>query len=271
MAEEAMASRMLAGLEYPADIAAGQAIGRQVAALAIARGKADGSDAKWTGTVPQGPGKWQGANPAAPMAGTWKTWTLSRPDEVRPPAPPAFDSAETRSALAELKQFQRTPKSNHRAVYWEVFGGARVHVLWNETARAKLMENAKDFDAPTASRTLAALNVALADAGVACWEAKYAYWHIRPSQLDPELKTVVPPPGHPSYPSAHSCLSTASSIVLSQLFPRDKDHLTAMGKEASEARLWAGIHYRYDLEAGQAIGRRVAEKVLARAFVANSR
>ena len=87
-AEEAIRSRLLAGLEYPSDADAGRAIGRKVADLAIARGKSDGSDRKWTGTVPQGRGKWQGSDPIAPMAGTWQPWVLSRPDEFRPAAPP---------------------------------------------------------------------------------------------------------------------------------------------------------------------------------------
>jgi hypothetical protein len=268
MAEEAMNARLLAGLEYPGDVAAGRALGRKVAALAIARGKEDGSDAKWTGTVPQGPGKWQGTNPAAPMAGTWKTWLLTRQDELRPPPPPAFDSEQAKSALNELKQFQRTPKSNHRAAYWETFGGARVHALWNDMARVKLLEHGSAFDAPAASRALAALNIAIADAAVACWEAKYAYWYIRPPQLDPELKTVFPPPNHPSYPAAHGCLSTAGATVLAGLFPRDKERMLAMGKEAAEARVWAGIHYRFDIDAGQTVGRQAAEKALARAIAA---
>jgi hypothetical protein len=56
-AEEAMKGRVLAGVEYPGDVAAGREIGRKVAALAIARGKADGSDAKWTGHGPDRPGQ----------------------------------------------------------------------------------------------------------------------------------------------------------------------------------------------------------------------
>jgi hypothetical protein len=124
-AEEAMRSRLLAGLEYPSDVAAGRAIGRKLADLAIARGKSDGSDRKWTGTVPEGRGKWQGSDPIAPMAGIWQPWVLSRPDEFRPAAPPDVDSAEVKKSLAELKTLKRTPASKHRATYWEVFGGAR--------------------------------------------------------------------------------------------------------------------------------------------------
>ena len=266
MAEEAMQGRVAAGVEFPSDREAGRALGRQAAALAIARAKADGSDAKWTGSVPQGPGTWQGTNPIAPMAGTWKTWVLARPDELRPPAPPAYDSDRIKADLAELKQFPRTPKTNHRATYWEVFGGARAHALWNDIARTKLLEHGTAFNAPAQARVLAAVNVALIDAGIACWEAKFAYWYIRPPQLDPELKPVFPPPNHPSYPAAHGCFSTAAATVLAAVFPRDAERLLAQGAEAAEARVWAGIHYRTDIDAGQTLGRQVGERVIARAF-----
>ena len=265
-AEEAMRSRLLAGVEFPSDVAAGRVIGRKTAALAVARSKADGSDAKWTGSVPQGSGKWQGTNPIAPMAGTWRPWVMTRPDEFRPPEPPAFDSQKTKTDLAELKAFNRTPRTNHRAVYWEVFGGARAHALWNETARMKILELGDAIDGRAASRVLATLNVAFVDAAIACWDAKYAFWHIRPSQLDTELKPLFPPPNHPSYPAAHGCLSTAAATVLAASFPSDRERLLAQGKEAAEARVWAGIHYRYDNDAGQEIGRKVAERAVARAF-----
>jgi membrane-associated phospholipid phosphatase len=268
MAEEAMQMRLTGGMEYPADVAAGRMIGERIAALAIARGKADRSDAKWTGSVPQGPGRWQGTNPIAPMAGTWQPWVLSSPSEFRPGEPPAVDSAEVASALKELKSFARTPKSNHRSVFWEVNGGARAHTLWNEIARMKLLEQGET--SAMASRVLAAVNIALIDAGIACWDAKYTFWYVRPTQLDSELKSVFPPPNHPSYPAAHGCFSTAAATVLAAVFPSERDRLLAIGKEAAEARIWAGIHYRFDIDAGQEIGRRVAERTLERAFAART-
>lgn len=267
-AEESIRLRLLAGADQPRAIDAGRAIGERVAALAIAHGKADGSDAKWTGAVPEGPDKWKGANPIAPAAATWGTWVLTTPAEFRPASPPAIDSEVMRVALTELKGFARTPKSNHRAIYWEVHGGARAHTLWNEIARTKLLEHG--YASPAASRIMATLNVALADAGVACWDAKYAYWYIRPSQLDAELKPLFAPPNHPSYPAAHGCFSTAAATVLARVFPRDGERLLALGREAAEARIWAGIHYRFDIEVGQEIGRKVAEKTLTRAFVART-
>jgi membrane-associated phospholipid phosphatase len=192
---------------------------------------------------------------------------LVRADEFRPAPPPASGSDRAKAALAEVKTYKRTPASNHRAVYWEVFGGARGFALWNEIVRTKLLEYGTAFDAPTSARAFAALNVAYWDATIACFDAKYAYWYIRPSQLDPGLKPVFAPPNHPSYPAAHGCLSTAAATVLAALFPRDRQRLLALAKEAAEARIWAGIHYRFDIEAGQALGRKVGEKVLARAFM----
>ena len=98
---------------------------------------------------------------------------------------------------------------------------------------------------------------------MACWDAKYAYWAIRPSQLDPEFQTVMPAPAHPSYPSAHSCLSAAQAGVLAHLFPTAEAQVTALADEAGESRIWAGIHFRSDVEAGLALGEDVAEAVIA--------
>lgn len=78
------------------------------------------------------------------------------------------------------------------------------------------------------------------------------------------MKSLFPPPNHPSYPAAHGCYSTAAATVLADVFPQDKERLLALAKEAAEARVWAGIHYRFDIDAGQEIGRKIGEKVLSR-------
>jgi PAP2 superfamily len=133
LAEEAARSRLIAGVNYQSDIAAGMTLGREVAALVIARGKSDGTDAKWTGSVPTGPGKWTGTNPILPLNGTWKPWVLSRPDEFRPGPPIAYDSQEKAAELAEIKNFPRTPQTNNEAMFWEAaVGGLRAHQYWNE-------------------------------------------------------------------------------------------------------------------------------------------
>ena len=109
------------------------------------------------------------------------------------------------------------------------------------------------------------MSIAGFDGGVAGWDAKYAYWFIRPSQFDPTITTLFPNPGHPSYPSAHSSFSIPQSEVLAYLFPAEAAFFRAQGAEAGESRIWAGIHYRSDITAGAAIGKAVADKVIARA------
>jgi membrane-associated phospholipid phosphatase len=100
---------------------------------------------------------------------------------------------------------------------------------------------------------------------VACWDTKYTYWLIRPFQLDPEFSPLFATPNHPSYPSAHSCISSAMSGVLAHLFPTDAAEVDSLAQEATESRLWGGIHYRIDLEAGTEIGENVAAALIERA------
>ena len=76
MAEEAVQMEVQSGLSYPSDVSAGLGLGHEVGARVIARAKSDGFDSKWTGSVPKGPGLWNGTDPVAPLAGTWKTWVL---------------------------------------------------------------------------------------------------------------------------------------------------------------------------------------------------
>jgi membrane-associated phospholipid phosphatase len=266
LAEEAARSRLIAGVNYQSDIAAGMALGREVAALVIARGKSDGTDAKWAGSVPTGPGKWTGTNPILPMNGTWKPWVLSRPDEFRPGPPIPYDSPEKAAELAELKNFPRTPQTNNEAMFWEAaVGGLRAHQYWNEQVSKKTLEYRLDDNPPRAARAFALPFVTLYDVSIACWDAKYTYWAIRPFQLDPEVKTVFATPNHPSYPAAHACASIAIARVLGYLFPRDAEAFAALGERAAESRIWAGIHYRSDIVAGRELAVAVANKVIARA------
>src|SRR5262249_52476694 len=62
-ADAATQSRLLAGVEYPSDVQAGRDLGAKIAALAIARGRSDNTDARWDGTMPTGLGRWTGTNP----------------------------------------------------------------------------------------------------------------------------------------------------------------------------------------------------------------
>ena len=138
-AEAAAHAQLLAGTAFPSDVAAGLALGRAVAELAIARGKADGSDQVWTGSVPTEPGHWTGTNPVEPLMGTWKTWILASGSEIRPGPPPAYDSPQMAAEMAEVRDFVRTPKSNADAFFWEYgAGGTRGHWFWNTQATKRI-------------------------------------------------------------------------------------------------------------------------------------
>lgn len=256
---------MLASASYPSDVAAGLALGRAVARRVIEHGRADGSAAAWTGSVPVAAGRWSGDSPVLPQTARWRPWLLSRPDELRPPPPPAPDSERMTRELDEVRTVERTPQRIAAALFWEhAAGGTRSYQFWNEHLSRALLEHRLDHNAPWSARAYALLNVALYDAAVACWDAKYAYWAIRPVQLEPRVRPLFTTPNHPSYPSGHSCFGAAAATVLGHLFPRDAAVFEALASEASESRLWAGIHFRSDLEAGRALGRAVAGRVLER-------
>jgi membrane-associated phospholipid phosphatase len=266
LAEEAGRMRQLAGLAYPSDVAAGAELGRRVASLALERARQDRSDLAWTGSVPAGPGLWNGTSPVVPQAAGWLPWTLASPSEFRPAPPPAHDSAARAAEMEAVRSFARTPATNARALFWEAAaGGLRVHEYWNNQAARLLMEHGQAGDPLAAARTFALLNVAIHDTGVACWDAKYAYWTIRPFQLDPQFRPAFATPNHPSYPAAHACYSNAAATLLGGLFPRDAAALAPLAREAGESRIWAGIHYPSDVAAGRRLGEQVAARVIDRA------
>jgi membrane-associated phospholipid phosphatase len=264
-AEEAGQSRLLAGTDYPSDVTAGLKLGRQVAAKVIALAMQDGSEAKWTGTVPTEAGKWNGTKPAEPLAGTWQTWVLNSPDEFRPAPRAAYNSEQMMAELEELKTFERTNMTNLTSSYWEYYGGRAVFEFYTNQVSQKLFEYRLDTNAPLAARAYALQAIALYDAFVAIWDAKYAYWEIRPFQLDSSVATVFTTPNHPSYPAAHAGLAGAMETVMSYLFPRDAAHFTKLADDESWSRLWAGIHFRSDIEAGRTLGQDVGMAVITRA------
>jgi membrane-associated phospholipid phosphatase len=265
-AEEAAQAFLIAGVQYPSDVEAGLELGRQVAEQVIEWAKEDGSDAVWDGVIPTGPGLWSGQNPAAPMAGTWRTWVLSSGSEFRPAPPLAYDSPELAAELDELRNYPRTPKTNADALYNEYgIGGPRNWSMWSELSSKKIFEHRLENNPPRAARVYALVATAYFDSGIACWDGKYAYWAIRPFQLDPDLVTVFNTPNHPSYPAAHSCVNTAGAEVLSYLFPNDALALKAIAHDAGESRIAGGIHFRSDVVAGEVLGLNVAQKAIEKA------
>jgi hypothetical protein len=116
--------------------------------------------------------------------------------------------------------------------------------------------------APRAARAMALVMIATDDSFTACFEAKYHYMAPRPFQLDPNVDMLFQAPNHPSYPAAHGCGDGAAEAALSYLFPADAAFFKDRAEEGALSRLWAGIHYRSDLDSGLALGRSVGQLVV---------
>ena len=262
LAEEAGRARLYAGVHYPSDVIDGLELGRAVGRKVVEFARADRTDTPFTGTIPTGPGFWVGTNPGFATAGLWKPWFLDRPDEFRPGPPPAFGSPERAAEIAELRAMRdgRAFNTNANAFFWQTVDG--IHTWFFDTISRKLFESGLDANAPRAARAYALMGMVQYDAHIASNDAKFTYWVHRPSMLDPALTTVFPSPNFPAYPSNHSTHSAARSAILAYLFPDERDYFLAKGEEAGLSRLWAGIHFRSDHDAGVAMGRQIAAKLI---------
>jgi hypothetical protein len=155
----------------------------------------------------------------------------------------------------------RTQEQIDIANYWNVNQSPRSEAAMYGIARELIVSHHRT-DAE-AARIMFLMSAARFDASIGCFDAKYYYWFIRPPQANPGIVTVFPTPQHPSYPAAHSCVSGAMTGVLSAAFPNESARLTAVAEESGLSRIYAGIHYRFDVEAGLALGRGAAALALA--------
>ena len=229
----------------------------------IEHARTDGSDRVWNGTVPVGPGSWVGTMPLLPLWGEVKPRCLASGEQFRADPPPAFGSPCFERALAEVRRIsdRRTEAQLEIARFWaDGPGTATPPGHWNQIA-CEILERTTP-DVRRAARVLATLNVALMDASICCWDTKYFYWLLRPSQADPAITTPVGLPNFPSYTSGHATFSGAAARVLGALIPSVSFEVEAMAEEAALSRLYGGIHFRFDNEAGLEGGRKVADVAL---------
>ena len=162
-----------------------------------------------------------------------------------------------------VAKFERTFATNYKAFYWQSPAG--LMTIWYDYASKWMFEDRTDQNPPRAARAYALLAGVYFDALLASNDGKFAYWYLRPNQLDTSITPLFPVPPFPSYPSNHSTLSTARSEVLAYLFPTRAEFIRAVGKEGGDSRIWAGIHYEIDNQAGVALGKAVAGKFIERA------
>jgi membrane-associated phospholipid phosphatase len=262
LAEDTGRSRLTLLHHFPSDVMAGYELGRAVAEKVIEYARNDGTDTPWTGTVPTGPGLWIGTNPLWVNASFWTPWVLVSPSEFRPPPPPAYDSPTTAAELAEIKNFPRDFNASSKAFFWQTLEGNFTWFM--DQVSRRLFEYDLHANPPRAARAYALMGVATFDMFAASHDAKYVYWRIRPNQLDPSVTTLFANPNHPSYPANHGMTSVRTG-VLAYLFPTYADYYRAIGDEIGWSRMWAGIHYRSDIEAGFAMAQQVVRKIVEHA------
>jgi membrane-associated phospholipid phosphatase len=245
------------------DFAAGEAVGRAIGAQVMVWAAADRVGLTDPGTPPLGPTKWiWTGGPIARGNYGARPFFLESGDEFRPGPPPAFGSQELATGLAEVRDISlnRTDEQKAIAVFWHVNQSPRSNSVMNGKARELIVKyHRSDADA---ARILFVANASTFDALIACFDAKYHYWYFRPTMADPTI-TIAPGvtlPPHPSYPSAHSCISGAMTSTLARAFPNERTELEALAFEAGMSRVYAGIHYRFDSLVGLALGGNVAGK-----------
>jgi hypothetical protein len=269
---DAQRESLLSHGESPARLAAGMRIGAEAARRVALRAEADGADRVETepasSPVADVEGRWFSSldPPVPPLRPRWgrvRPWVLGSPDQFRPPPPPLPGTAAFHDALAEVAATARelTTEQRQIALRWADDPGTPTPPgHWNAIAAAFIVRHG--LSEPEAARVLALMNLALMDAGIACWEAKYHYWLLRPSQVEPTVSMAVPLPNFPSYPSGHSTFSAAAAEVLAARFPAEAHHIRALAEEAAVSRLLGGIHFRFDNEAGLALGQSVGAAVV---------
>jgi membrane-associated phospholipid phosphatase len=244
------------------------------------------------------PGEWRPTPPAllpglTPQLADVTPWVIQSPSQFRPAGPPALDSFEYTVVFDEIKAMgsvsstSRTPDETAAAIFWNP---GNPPDFWDPVGAALAQKH--HFDLLRTAHLLAQMNLAMSDAMIGCWDAKYTFVSWRPVTAipladtdgnpdtvpDPTWMPLLVTPPFPGYPSAHSCASGAAAQVLSHHFgdntaitvsndalpgqTRSFGSFSAALAEIVDARVFGGIHFRTDCDAGQALGESVAEYVI---------
>ena len=256
---------------------AGETVGRAAGAEIVARARLDHFGDPVTATIPVGPGFWTSNTTPSTIAGGQlpgvTPWFLTSASQFRSGPPPAFGSAEFNDAVAAIRNFSDHPTAEHSAIaaFWALNAGTpTASGFWLERAGEEIASHG--LSEREATHLYALLSATVADATIGCWDAKLTYWLIRPWKADVGIVPLasVGKPNHPSYPSGHSCVSSSAGEVLSTMFPERRAHFEAMVAEAGLSREVGGIHYHFDIVAGQRLGVSVARFAIAADASGNS-
>ncbi|MBW4494493.1 MAG: phosphatase PAP2 family protein [Oscillatoria princeps RMCB-10] len=276
-------------------------LGKSVADQIVQWRSADGANATVQYAPGTDPGEWEptptGFAPALlPQWPNVTPFAMTEGDQFRPDGPPELDSDEYTAELNQVKELggsnstARTAEQTEIAQFWA--DGAGTYTPpghWNEIAQdvslqqgSTLAENARLF---------ALLNIAIADAGIVAWDAKYTYDFWRPITAiqqaesdsnpqtagDPTWTPLLATPPFPEYVSGHSTFSGAADAILTSFFGeninfttesaglpevrRSFESFTQAASEAGMSRIYGGIHFPSANEDGLAAGKALGEYV----------
>lgn len=229
-------------------------------------------------------------NPASSdiNAGQWKTILLNAPDEISIAAPVPTNSPEFVAQLNEIKAWQSRMTADDRKniIYWS----AGAILRWNEILRELVAKynlppyqnadgtypvpNAANplayplfpfANPPYAARAYAYVSAAQYDALVSTYHYKKQFNRAAPYNIDSSITALIPENETPSFPSEDAAVIGATVEMLKMLFPGEQDFIQKKAEEHRRARITSGANIRNDLEAGETIGKAVAQKFVARA------
>jgi hypothetical protein len=281
----------LASIPDGAGKSAGIALGEQVGNQCIAMREEDGASGTFAYRPVTAPGVYVPTMiPASPNWPSVKPFFMKEPAQFRPVPPPALKTTEWTKDLNEIQQVggrqssARTPEQTDVGRFWALTGVPS----WNPIVRSlsasaglSLVDNARLF---------ALVNMAATDSFISVFDAKYAYNLWRPITAirngdqygnggiarDGGWMPLIDTPMHPEYPCAHCISSTAVGTVLAAYFggrpisvtmtsptapgvTRQWERLEDYMQEVNNARIWAGVHYRFSTVVGSDMGRRIGE------------
>jgi hypothetical protein len=287
------------------------AFGELVADQIIANRSDDGAAlAQFPYTAPGAgsPGVWVPTPPAnlaalLPGWGLLLPWALRSGSQFRPDEGPSLTSEQYARDFNEIKEMgsltsaSRTSEQTNIARFWLT----SAIVIWDGALRSVAL--AQGLDSSEAAHAFALVNIAAADAAIACWDAKFAFNFWRPitaireadtdgnplTSADPTWVPLMPTPNFPEFTSGHTTISGAMATMLGLLFGDDPgvtftvtsptnpgftrswSTFSAGVDEVVDARVWTGFHFRSSDVAGARMGRQVAHFVFEHALQGTKR
>jgi hypothetical protein len=283
----------------------GITVGHAAAAAVIALRQNDGSAPPQFFFPSSGaPGEWQ-LTPSCPAAGGilyhWQNLTpfgVKESSQFRSAPPPALTSHRYRRDFNEVKAVggvNSTKRSDHLTTVAQFYNAALAPAVWNDVARQLAAEQHTRL--ATNARAFALLNMAISDGLMTSMETKYHYRVWRPetaihggdidgnrkTDADPAFTPLITAPCFPSYPSAHAAGSYAGQQIV-ELFWGRRGHRVSLSTAAlpgvtleytsldkitediDNARIYGGIHFRFDQQEGETMGRRVGLYIFSHYF-----